>query len=351
MKTLLLLFLLPIISSCQIGYLAKNSMHQTHLLFQRKNISEILDKKKASPQVLKKLELVQDVKLFCKEDLGLEIKKLYSGYVKLNREYLTYLVAAAKKNKLEAYTWWFPIVGTVPYKGFFEKKLAVNEKNKLKLKDLDTYLRGVSAFSTLGWFNDPIYSSMLNGSDDYLVNTIIHETIHANVYFKNQSAFNEQIASFFANIGTLLYYKKKYGINSDQVIHLENKYQDSLIFSDFIRIKILALKKWYEENQNNPNLSEERIQKFEDFKTTFTNDIKPKMKTKTYNYFENIKINNALLMQYSLYQSDYKLYLNLYESLNKNFKNSISYLKSIKNEKSAKTAIKIYVENKKQDFH
>src|SRR5262249_33798482 len=129
----------------------------------------------------RKLRLVLEVKKFAEEKLSLTSNRNYLTYVALDRDSVSYVLQVAPFNELSHYEWDYPIVGKMPYKGFFNKDLAKEEAKKFPEEKWDTYIRGVSAYSTLGWFHDPVLSSMLKYSDHELVDTIIHETVHANV--------------------------------------------------------------------------------------------------------------------------------------------------------------------------
>ncbi|MDR3341903.1 MAG: aminopeptidase, partial [Treponema sp.] len=148
-----------------------------------------LDKRRFVEQVL-------DIRRFAITALGLRESANYTRYVALDRDYLAAVVSAAAQDSFSRYEWWFPVVGKVPYKGFFDPKDARKEAEKLKKKDLDVWIRGVDAFSTLGWFSDPLYSYMRHYPVHQLADLIIHEQLHATVYLKGQSQFDEELAEF-----------------------------------------------------------------------------------------------------------------------------------------------------------
>jgi predicted aminopeptidase len=153
-------------------------------------------------------EQVADIRRFAMETLGLKESKNYTRYVELDRDYLAAVVSASAKDSFTTYEWWFPVVGKVPYKGFFNPDDARKEAKKLQKKDLDVWIRGVDAFSTLGWFKDPLYSYMKEYPLQDLADLIIHELLHATVYLKNYSQFNEQLAEFVGTEGARLYMEK-----------------------------------------------------------------------------------------------------------------------------------------------
>ena len=261
--------------------------------------------------------------------MGLKKSDNYTTYVELDRKYVTYVVSAAPKNKLEHYTWWFPIVGSVPYKGYFHKEGAKELHEDLKEKNLDVHTRGVSAYSTLGWFNDPLLSSMMRYSDYSLVNTIIHENVHATIFISSSANFNERLATFLGNIGAELYFKKNYPNSSEILEDVENRNHDKRVFSKFISQEIKDLKKWYEDRENTEINEEERQKRLKQINENYISKAKPKLKSKRYNYFENMKLNNALLMQYKLYVSDLSDFEKMFNLLNRDLAKFIEFCKSL----------------------
>lgn len=171
---LLLLVASPwFLSGCLVTYLTKSAYNQADLLSKRKPIEGILKEPHTDPELRKKLELTLEVKKFAEESLGLKKTKNYLTYVDLKRPYVTYLLQASPVDDVKAYEWKFPIVGTMPYKGFFSLEDAKKAQSEFNPKLFDTHLRGVSAYSLLGWFDEPLLSSMARYADEDLVNTKI----------------------------------------------------------------------------------------------------------------------------------------------------------------------------------
>ena len=229
MKRWLIAAVALLTSSCQIGYLIKSSYHQMSLLSQRVPIEKVLADPSVQESTKAQLRLAQEARQFSEETLKLSPSKSYTTYVKLDQPYVTYVVSASPKWKLEHHLWDFPFVGKVPYKGYPTESEAKEEEKNLQNKNLDTYLRGVSAYSTLGWFNDPILSSMMRYRNDQLVNTIIHETVHATLYIKSSADFNERMAVFLGNKGTELFYQKKEGTDSKTLLQIKNENEDDKV--------------------------------------------------------------------------------------------------------------------------
>jgi predicted aminopeptidase len=328
------------LSGCSIGYIAESAYYQLKLLNNREDLDDVLKNKELSEETRQKLLLAKDVQKYSVDILGLKKSDNYSTFVDLGRPYVTYVVSASPKNKLEHYTWWFPIVGSVPYKGYFYPEGAKEEKNNLLEDNLDVYVRGVTAYSTLGWFNDPLLSSMIRYSNYSLANVIIHENVHATIYISSSAGFNERLATYIGDVGAELYFKSKEGQESPTLAEMKNKNLDSKLFSKFISGEIKALKKWYQDREGQEIQEEERQERFNSIKETFYRDWYPKMKSKRYENFKKVKLNNARLMQYKLYVSDLSDFEKIYEKLGRDIKKLISYAKDLEKSENPEKKLK-----------
>ncbi len=341
-------FALLVSTGCQIGYLLKNSYEQLSLLSQRNPIEKALKDPNLNEKQRKKLQLAVEAKYFAQDKLGLKGTKNYTSFVLLDRPYVTYVVNAAPKWKLEHYLWSYPIIGEMPYKGYFNEQDAKDEEEKLKTKGLDTYLRGVAAYSTLGWFHDPILSSMLNYSDEDLVNTIIHETTHVTIFIKHEADFNERLATFIGNKGTELFYLNKEGKDSEMLKKIADQNADQKIFSTYISDELNSLKKWYEDLPPEQQQDELRAQKFKEIQNRFNELIVPKLKTQNHLRFAKINLNNARLMLYTTYVKDLEKFEELYNLSGQNIKNFIENCKSLESSKNPNLDLEKLVENLKE---
>ncbi len=219
LRLLAILCSLTFLNSC---YLTKVSYVQARILLTKKDISETLKEQKETKVSKDKLSLVLESRKFA-EDLGLTPHDSYLSYSDLDDIPTIYVVSAAEKFKLKSKTWWYPVVGNIPYKGFFSKEEAEQENKDLIELDLDTSVRTTSAYSTLGWFDDPILPSTINLPDEELANTVIHEISHGTFWKPNYVSFNETSSNTIGHLGATLMFKGK-----DQELY--NKAKKSLIF-------------------------------------------------------------------------------------------------------------------------
>lgn len=311
-------------------------------MMEREPIEKTLNNEKLSLEEKSKLRVSQEAKTFAEEFLHLAKTKNYSTYVSLNQPYVTYVVSASPKWELQSHLWSFPIVGKVPYKGFFNEKLAREEELELQKQNLDTYLRGVSAFSTLGWFNDPIYSSMLRYRESDLVNTIIHETVHATLYIKNSADFNERMAVFIGNKGTDQFYLHKEGPNSPTLTRIKLENEDDRLFSNFISFELNELKRWYLSQKETPGQQNEEARqiKFQELQKKFSIDILPLMKTDQHKSFAKMSLNNAKLVLFKTYMEDLSDFENLYELSDADWKKFLKYCKQLESHAKPENGLK-----------
>ncbi len=296
-------------SGCQIGYLFHVSYSHLALLNTKIPVEEALKLDTLTQDQKRKILLTQEVRNFAFDKLLLKKSKNYTDFVNLNRSSVTYAVMASKKWKLEPWLWNFPFIGKAPYKGFYQESLAQDEADEMKKKDYDVYVRGVSAFSTLGKLNDPLLSTMLNYPDHDLVNTIIHELTHTTLFIKNNIDFNERLAVFVANKGTEIFYFEKEGPQSATVQQIRKENADDALFSQFITLELDQLKKWYNDFDHSQKLTPEekekiRQQRFSEIKLHFNENLSQKLKTKSYANFSTRLMNNAVLGTYNTYMKN-----------------------------------------------
>ena len=327
-------------SGCQMGYLVGSAYSQADLLRRRVPIEEALRDSKISEEHKRKLELVQAARAFAENTIGLAITGNYKTFVQLDRPYVTYVVSAAAKNELEHHYWNYPIVGSLPYKGFFDPDSANAEARSLSSQGFDVFVRGVSAYSTLGWFKDPILSSMLDYRDYDLVNTIIHETTHATVFVKSEADFNESLASFFGNKGTVAFYEQREGKNSPTIAVIHKDAHDETVFGEFISKELDELDKWYKERKGQTIAEDVRKARLKEIQTRFVEIVRPKLQlADSYKSFEKAELNNARLLTYRLYMKDLDDFEVMFQKLGSDFRRMLKFCKTLESESDPKGAL------------
>lgn len=209
-------------------YAYRQAKGQLKIIFNTRPVSEVLADKTFPDSLKNRIRLIEDIKRFAVDSLGLNPSKNYTTFYDQHQKPILWVITACEPFALKARKWNFPIVGTFSYKGHFEKAIADSELNELKKQGFDTQLNEVSAWSTLGYLKDPILSSMLEKSEGRLAALIIHELTHGTLFVKNNLEFNENIADFVGDYGAIRFLESKYGKNSKEL----ERYQFSKKYND-----------------------------------------------------------------------------------------------------------------------
>ena len=303
LKKLLYFYLIIATTGC---YLVNQAYEQNSLMNSRSPISEVVGKGE-DQWLVERLRYVRDVIEFAKNN-GLNTKNAYEYYVHLDRDSISYLVYAAQANSLESYTWWFPIVGEVPYLGFFDSKERDEVANDLASEGYDISKGNVGAFSSLGWFEDPIYSSMLKRGDASLAHLLFHELTHRTFWSSGSTRFNENLAEFIAGKLTEAYLleKKEY--------KLLKKYQqrkdDRILYKEWLSRLKSSLVALY---SSGASLEEMKRRKEEVFDSALK-DL-PSFSSGYENYIRRREWNNAAVLSSSLYSPDFSLFEKSYSCI------------------------------------
>ncbi|MCM2279507.1 MAG: aminopeptidase [Oligoflexia bacterium] len=190
-----------------MGYLLQAGKGQLAIMNRARPIREVLEDEKTPPRVRGLLGEIAAIKAFGERN-ALKATANYTEFVKLDRDAASYVVSACEPLRFKPKEWRFPIVGSLPYLGWFSLERARKHAARLREEGWDVDLRGAGAYSTLGWFRDPVLSSMIGEGEaalGNLVNVVLHESVHATLYVKGQSFFNESLANFAGDRLTLDY--------------------------------------------------------------------------------------------------------------------------------------------------
>ncbi len=246
---LLVLFVFSAINYKVSVYLCYQAKGQLTILLNRQTIAEFVSENELSQIEKDNILLIEKIKKYSIDCLDYKPTNNFTKIYNQNKSAILWVITASYPYELKPYEWTFPVVGTVSYKGFFKKELAKREYNRLKVLGYDVDLRTVSAWSTLGWFNDPLLSSMLNHSKGGLCNLLFHELFHATYYAPDAVNFNENIASFIAHKATIQFLKNDTASLNEYI----NNYNDNLVFNKFMQRQNLFIKEFYKKTASSKN--------------------------------------------------------------------------------------------------
>ncbi len=193
--------LLPLASCASPGYYTQAISGHLAIMGAREDIHDILSQADTKPELRRELELAIEIRRYASDQLGLPQNDSYTEYVATGRQAVTWNVVVAPEFSVEAREWCFVVSGCVPYRGYFKQQKAAAFASKMKDKSFDVSISPAIAYSTLGWFDDPLLDTMLQYSDEQLAAFIFHELAHQQLYVKGDTAFNEAYAGLVEEVG------------------------------------------------------------------------------------------------------------------------------------------------------
>ncbi len=198
------------LSGCGTGKYYAQAIHgQFEILAKARTMPAVTRDAKVSDETKRKLALVQEVRAFARSELQLPADRIYDRYTDLARRYVSWVVYAAPEFSVEGKTWWYPFLGNLEYRGYFSEQAAEEEAARLRAQGFETHVGGVEAYSTLGWFRDPVLNTFFHGSDAQLAELLFHELTHVEVFFPGDTDFNEAFATANAEHGVRRWLKAK----------------------------------------------------------------------------------------------------------------------------------------------
>lgn len=317
------------LSGCSTSlYLVKLGWGQARILVHSRPNESVLNDTDVDESVREKIRLVMEAKAYGEEEIGLAKTSNFSRFYQVEGPALLYVVSASPKDRLEPYEWWFPITGRVTTKGFFSRKDAIREREKLEKRGLDVFVQGAQAYSTLGWLRDPIFSTMLDQDPAMVANVVIHELTHATVFFKDQFDFNEQIANFVGGQGAIDFTGARFGVGSFLQERAVGFVGDSILFAQFMKDVYQRLGALYARPVSLAAKLRAReiifLQAKEEFKT-----LRRKLKTDFYLGFEEIKLNNAAVLALGRYVVNIEQIQSVYGKLGRDLRRTVAFFKEI----------------------
>ncbi|MEQ8330320.1 MAG: aminopeptidase [Longimicrobiales bacterium] len=285
--------------ACSPIYVIKAGIAEARILAARRPIPEVLGDSATPADVRAKLTFVMEARRFARDELGIDVGDSYTMYTRLDRDTLALVVSAAHKDRLVPKTWWFPIVGHVPYKGYFDLDDALNAQADLEREGMDTYLRPTAAFSTLGWFNDPILSTVLRSDDVEVVETVLHELSHQYLFVPGRVGFNESFATFVGRAGAARFFCTRDGGGPDTVkcLRAQARWRDYQRFGVFVDGLVEELQGLYARTDlTRDEILSRREAVFTAALERFDAEVGPTFENVTFGGFRTTPLNNATLL-------------------------------------------------------
>ncbi|MFT4521065.1 MAG: putative aminopeptidase, partial [Halioglobus sp.] len=256
-RNYLLVSMLSFLVGCgEVRYYAQSVSGHFDVLSRSEEIQHLIDEGLLATETSAKLQLVLKSREFATSILQLSINDSYTYYADLSRDYVVQNLFAAEEFSTELYSWCYPVIGCANYRGYFDQKMLNKDHDNLKSENYDTYVSKVTAYSTLGWFSDPVLNTFIALPEYRLVGLIFHELAHQQIYIQDDTNFNESFATAVAQAGLEQFYAQ-----SDDANQLVRYREDQQLQNALIDIAVLARNKLDEIYQQSLPENTKRQQK------------------------------------------------------------------------------------------
>lgn len=283
----------------------------------RQDVREVLEKESTDPGLARELQLALEIRDFAVTDLGLPDNDSYTQFVETDREAVTWNVVAAPEFSLLPRQWCFLVSGCVSYRGYFAREDAQRFAGKMANEGYETSVSPAIAYSTLGWFDDPLLDTMFRYSDEQLAGFIFHELAHQQLYIKGDTAFNEAYAGFVEEAGVKLWLQSTG--RTERIPGWLDREKAALQFNALLREIRKELEQLYASTLPEEQMREDKSAIFEQLRKTYRALVESEWGGK--NYYASIlskDLNNASLALVSAYQGGVCAFENLYRESGEN---------------------------------
>jgi predicted aminopeptidase len=307
--------------SADARYIARAGVEEARLLLRRRTIDQLLADSTTAAPLRQRLALVLAARAFAADSLGLAVGKTYTTYVDVGRDTLLLVLSASRRDKLREVTWRYPIVGVVPYKGFFSAARARKEAQRLEQDGLDVFLRPSGAFSTLGYLSDPLFSTAMSRDTMELVATVIHELTHNTLYVKSQTPFNESFASFVGYRGAEAFFRARR--DTLDAKRAAARWRDERTLDVFYAELARRLDSAYAEPLSPERLEQVRTRLFGWAQQQFRGPVGQSLETYDWRWFAQAPLNNSVVIAERFYRMDLNLFDEVYLQNNANIAETV----------------------------
>jgi predicted aminopeptidase len=251
----------------------------------------------ADPERKRMLGMVPDIRAFASGAMQLPVGRSYAGYYETEAKGIAFVLVASERTRLRAYTWWFPVVGEVAYKSFVDEAQAQQAGRALQSAGYDTFVGRVTAYSTLGFFRDPVTSVMMRKGMVAFVDVLLHEMAHAHLYVPGHTDWNEQLASFVGRTGAAQYLRSRFMGVPDVMAELVQREHKRQRVEAAVLSTLREVEAFYASGRPRQQLLRERGRLFAGLEHTLR-QLYPEEEDA-----QQLVVNNAHLLQYRRYLS------------------------------------------------
>ena len=310
------------LSGCTMtDYLLHAAAGEAKILLSRRSVDESLKKSSFGPEKREKLTWILQTAEAAESVLGLARDKQYREVAHLSDDFNVWVLALAEPDRLEQVTWSFPIVGEVPYLGFFSRKKAEKMADS-HYPEKDRYLRTAAAFSTLGFFPDPILPAFFKLDKARIVNVVVHELVHATLYLPSQSNWNETIATALGDAGTVVLLK--HWDQPELLAEATRRFADRKQWADLLADTLTTMRQEYQAVTSSEARLALKEQHIDRFKTQISEAT---WHEAGYARYADFPINHAFLLANEVYLTNQTYQSAVYAAAVSDFAGTLAWLK------------------------
>ena len=314
------------LASDDVRYVTRAGLEETRILRARQPIEELVVRRETDPVVRRSLQLVVESRDYAAR-LGLNAKETYTTYADVGRDTLLLVLQAAPKDCICPYTWKYPIVGRIPYKGFFDLEAGRRASDELAARGYDVYLRPSAAFSTLGWFNDPLLSTALTRDSVELSALVFHEIAHNTVYVKSATPFNESFAEFVGYRSAESFFRDRGDSANAQTA--ADRLHDEMVLGEFYAELVSRLDSLYALKPDSAALERGRAEAGSWARQQLLGPVGSRFRRYRLGNLPERPVNNARLISARLYRTRLDLFDRWYERHDRDVRRSVAALDSL----------------------
>ena len=327
-KLPLLLCATLLLGACSnLSYYGHLAHGQYELMSARVPIRDIVKDDKQDAALRERLAKVLDARAFATQHLGLPDNDSYTEYADLKRPYVVWNVFATPELSLKAVEHCFLFVGCLAYRGYFDQQQAQEKADELKQQGNDVYVSGIPAYSTLGWFDDPVINTMMNWSDAVLIDTVFHELAHQKLYIKDDTVFNESFANFVGDEGLRQYLATRNDNSAAETLRKQREHR----FIELVLGARRRLDQLYKSNATEQAKRDGKAAEFTRLRAEYQSLRENEWKDFSgYDRWFSSELNNARLLPFGLYDEYVPAFAELFREQNGDWTAFYAAAKSLK---------------------
>ncbi len=256
------LIFVGVVGGCStVGYYSQIVSGHMQIVVGKKPLDEVVSDDNTDNKTRRRLQLAVRARQFAVQELGLPDNDSYTSFYDTKRNYVTWNVVAAEEFSFNPKRWCFPVAGCVSYRGYYAEENAQKYADQLAHENYDVAVNGATAYSTLGWFADPLLNTMLNRSDPSIAALLFHEMAHQQLYVGNDSKFNESFAGFVEQQGLALWQQQQG--SADQLAELENRRQRQVGFINLLKDTRADLQSLYDSGADKKSMRAKKAERYQ----------------------------------------------------------------------------------------